>query len=86
MAEKCERFVELMLRNPEMSQREAARQVGYSGGTPSPRAVELYEVALDLPDMDGAEEWIQRRLTEAREAMREAQTKLRALTIKRRVM
>jgi len=86
VADKCEQFVELLLTHPEMSQREAARRVGYSGGTPSPRAVELYEVAVDLPDMAGAEQWIQGRLREAREKMREAQTKLKALTIKRRVM
>jgi hypothetical protein len=39
-------YVRLRLETPELSGREAARQAGFSGGKPSPKARRLWKMAL----------------------------------------
>lgn len=58
---KCEQYA-LLRHRESLGSREAARRVGYSGGTPSEKAVRLYEAmeAISVSDVDV--EWLEGRL------------------------
>lgn len=59
-----------------MGSREAAREVGYSGGVPSPAARRLWDAVEKVREMPGAREWISDALDDAGDELSDAWKKV----------
>lgn len=59
-----------------LGSREAAREVGYSGGVPSPAARRLWEAVEKVRDTPDSAEWIPQQLDKAGEELSRAWQKV----------
>lgn len=55
-----------------MAQREAAREVGFAGGVPSPKARRLLKAAERIDEMPKAVEWLPSRMEREAKALQDA--------------